>query len=216
MLPDISHHRAGMAWVVLRWNVREGYHYVGPFPDGETAGQWAKEMLVYPEWYIHFLDPRLSLPVRAPGSMPPLRPPVPLTDDQRWFLEWGRRRRGIKPLPEWLGEANEPAENWLENQASNGAFYVLMSTAEPPHLIGPFPDHQHAYSWAVDNEERHGGTVVVTEDGNALATDADGWQLVWLDDPGRAPVLRDPADASLREIAPDIVDDDDDEDWPAW
>jgi hypothetical protein len=101
-------------WVLLRWDIRTGYYYVGPFENVDAAVAWADAKLLDLEWHTHFVDPTLSLPIRAPG----------------------RCRRCEPRLPAWLGDAAEPAESWTENQGPDGAFYVLMATAEPPYWSG--------------------------------------------------------------------------------
>jgi hypothetical protein len=135
-------------WVVLRWDTW-GFHYVGPFSDGETALAWAIEYEVTDlNWHTQLLDPTASIAVRDPGPMPPLLEPGPYDNP-----------------------------DWLERQGPVGDFYVLMVASEPLHLVGPFPDHQHAYSW-----------------GMARPNDED-WQLIWLNDPSALPDLLRPSEA---------------------
>jgi hypothetical protein len=35
--------RLSRKWVVLRWSIREGFYFVGPFPDAESAGKWGSD-----------------------------------------------------------------------------------------------------------------------------------------------------------------------------
>ena len=84
----------------------------------------------------------MALEIRAPGDMPELQ-----------------------PHPEY-------SDRWTERQADVGDFYLLMIYSDPLHLVGPFPDHRHAFSWAVAYQAR---------------TADEGWQILWLEDP-TAPV----------------------------
>jgi hypothetical protein len=137
-------------WVVLRWSVWD-LDYVGPFADGEAAAAWAIEYETADlNWHTQRVDPTVPLQVRDPGPMPPLLEPGPYDGP------------------------------WLERQGDVGDFFVMMTGSEPLHLVGPFPDHQHAYSWGLAQEQRGDGD--------------DGWQVVWLEDTDRVPVLRSPAD----------------------
>jgi hypothetical protein len=69
----------------------------------------------------------------------------------------------------------EYPDGWIERQGDVGDFYLLMTQSDPLHLVGPFPDHRHAFSWGDANEAR---------------TDDQGWQVIWLDDPtAPAPLL---------------------------
>jgi hypothetical protein len=164
-----------LEWVVVRWNTNFGFHYVGPFRNAAAAADWADPSLD-PNWQVGHLDPAVSLVVRDPGPMPPLQPdPEPDPD----LGEWLRKVLDYDALPTWLGDPADysPHDHWTERQSARGNFYLLMIDNEPLHLVGPFADHRHAYSWAVDYQAR-------TED--------EGWQVIWLDDAGRAPVLRRP------------------------
>ena len=164
-------------WVAVRWNIYLGLYYVGPFQDADTAAAWADDNQgLDVNWQVEHLDPTVSLVVRAPGAMPPLQPdpePDPATG------KWLREILHGDGLPAWLGNSDDysPYDHWAERQSSSGKFYLLMVGSDLLHLVGPFPDHRHAYSWGVDYMAR---------------TDDEGWQVVWLDDPGRAPVLRQP------------------------
>jgi hypothetical protein len=110
--------------------------------------------------------------VRAPGELPELQPKQ-LHEDWLPMLE---EMRDERELPDWIGNGPLPG-GWVECQSSAGGFYLLMVESEPLYLVGPFVDHQHAYSWAVDYESKQ---------------DDIGWQVVWLDDAGRPAVLRAP------------------------
>jgi hypothetical protein len=164
-------------WLVLWWSIEFGYYYVGPFQDAPAAGAWADENQgTDVRWQVVLADPALSLPVRDPGPMPPLQPdPEPDPDTARMLND----ALGYEPLPAWLGNSDDYTsyDHWAERQGPTGDFYLLMVCADPLHLVGPFPDHRHAYSWGMDYMAR---------------TDDEHWWVVWLDDPGRAPVLRRP------------------------
>jgi hypothetical protein len=54
-----------------------------------------------------------------------------------------------------------------------------MIYSDPIHLVGPFPDHRHAYSWAVAYQAR---------------TDDNGWQVLWLSDSSAPARLLTPAE----------------------
>jgi hypothetical protein len=126
-------------WVCLRWKPFGGYYYVGPFADAHEAADWADENQgIDICWEVRHLDPNVALEVRAPGEMPELEP-----------------------------DPEEP-DQWTERQSDVGDFYLLMIYSDPIHLVGPFHDHRHAYSWAVAYQAR---------------TDDEGWQVLWLDDP---------------------------------
>jgi hypothetical protein len=88
--------------------------------------------------------------------------------------------RGRERLPAWLGDPADYSthDRWTERQGTVGNFYLLVTHSEPLYLVGPFPDHRHAFSWGTDYAAR---------------TDDDGWWVVWLDDAARAPVLRQPS-----------------------
>ena len=164
-------------WVVVRWNIYFGIYYVGPFRDADTAAAWAEDNQGADlNWQVEHLDPTVSLVVSAPGAMPLLQPdPRPDPDTAKWLREVLHG----DGLPVWLGNSDDysPYDHWAARQSSSGKFYLLMVGSDPMRLVGPFPDHRHAYSWGVDYMAR---------------TDDEGWQVVWLDDPGRAPVLRQP------------------------
>jgi hypothetical protein len=173
-----SEHRT-REWVVLRWNIHDGIYYVGPFPTVDEANTWGDENQgIDPNWQSQHVDPSLSIPIRAPGPMPPLLDKEPVSEDLRAFVDWVREERGETKLPAWLGDADE--YGWIPNQNDAGAFYVVVVTADPLWVAGPFPDHQHAYSWAVRNHEHD------PDFDNSM------WQIVWFDDPARPPVLQHP------------------------
>jgi hypothetical protein len=139
-------------WVCVRWDIFGGYYYVGPFAAAHEAGDWAvKNEGTDICWQTEHLDPNVALEVRTPGEMPELEP--------------------------------DPAEpdRWTERQADLGDFYLLMIGSDPLHLVGPFPDHRHAYSWAVAYQAR---------------TDDEGWQVLWLNDPAAPARLLTPAEGA--------------------
>ena len=106
--------------VVLRWNICEGHHFVGPFATVADVATWAKDNKGTDVcWTVELLDPAAPLEVRPPGDMPELEP-----------------------------DPEEP-DQWVERQTNVGDFYLLMMNSGPLQLVGPFPDHRHAYSWAV-------------------------------------------------------------------
>ena len=136
--------------VVLRWNISEGHYFVGPFASAAEAATWAEDNQGTDVcWTVELLDPAAPLEVSPPGDMPELQP------------------------------ALEEPDGWVERQSNVGDFYLLMINSVPIHLVGPFPDHRHAYSWAVAYEAR---------------TDDEGWQVVWLDDPTAPTELLTPAE----------------------
>jgi hypothetical protein len=109
-----------------------------------------------------------------------------LTDDERLCRAERIRRNG--PISDW---------GWTPNPSDTGAWYVLQTTAEPPHLVGPFASQQAAYVWGNDTEARaeaanprlaevNGHQVSVADNETA------GWQLVWLEDPSEPPELCEP------------------------
>ena len=137
-------------WVCVRWDIFGGYYYVGPFADAHEAADWAVENEGTDIcWQTEHLDPNVALEVRAPGEMPELEP-----------------------------DPEEP-DQWTERQSDVGDFYLLMIGSDPLHLVGPFPDHRHAYSWAVAYQAR---------------TDDEGWQVLWLNDPAAPARLLTPAE----------------------
>jgi hypothetical protein len=137
-------------WVCLRWDIFEGYYYVGPFAAAHEAGEWGvKNEDTNICWQTKHLDPNVAPEVRAPGEMPQLEP-----------------------------DSAEP-DRWAERQADVGDFYLLMIESDPLYLVGPFPDHRHAYFWAVAYQER---------------TDDVGWQVLWLNDPAAPARLLTPAE----------------------
>jgi hypothetical protein len=174
----------------MRWNIQSGIYCVGPFPTVEAANTWGGEneggCL---DWQTVELDPTVPLPVRAPVGNPPLLTPKKIPPDElAAWRDWVREKTGNDMslrLPAWLGTPPEPANSWCPVLADRGAFHVLMTTSEPVHLVGPFRDHQRAYSWGMDQESRGG------EDCDYY------WQIVWMDDPTRPPVLRHPDGAVL-------------------
>jgi hypothetical protein len=87
-------------WVCVRWDIFGGYYYVGPFAAAHEAGDWAvKNEGTNICWQTERLDPNVALEVRSPGEMPDLEP--------------------------------DPAEpdRWVERQAEDGDFYLLMDRA---------------------------------------------------------------------------------------
>jgi hypothetical protein len=136
--------------VVLRWNIFEGHYFVGPFGTAVEAATWAEDNQGTDIcWTVELLDPAAPLEVRPPGDMPELEPDP------------------------------EKPDRWVERQTNVGDFYLLMISSDPLHLVGPFPSHRHAYSWAVAYQAR---------------TDDEGWQVVWLDDPTAPAELLTPAE----------------------
>jgi hypothetical protein len=159
-------------WVVLCWRHEFGYHFVGPFASVDEANNWAVEVLETKgfnlDWQVVFADPTLSIPVRDPGTMPLLQPD-PETDPElgRW-LQWVSREMlgQDRSLPAWLGDPLDHSthDRWTERQGPTGNFYVIMTTSEPLHMVGPFSDHRGAFSWGCASEERGGDP---------------GWQAGW-------------------------------------
>lgn len=146
-------------WVCLRWNISDGHYYVGPFADFHEAAEWGAENQGTDVcWQAACLDPNVALKVRAPGDMPEL-----------------------EPDPEY-------PDRWTERQADIGDFYLLMINSDPLHLVGPFSDHRHAFSWAVAYQAR---------------TDDEGWQVLWLEDPTAPAPLLSPADGVVKAARSD-------------
>jgi hypothetical protein len=137
-------------WVCVRWSIVGGHCYVGPFADADEAANWgAENQGTDGFWQVERLDPNVALEVPAPGEIPELEP------------------------------NQEEPDQWTERQNDVGDFYLLMIDSDPLHLIGPFPAHRHAYSWAVAYEAR---------------TDDYGWQVLWLDNPAAPARLLTPAE----------------------
>jgi hypothetical protein len=139
-------------WVCIRWDMIKGHYFVGPFADAHEAEDWAVENQGTDiRWQIKHLDPNVALDVRAPGEMPELEP-----------------------------DPKEP-DQWTERQSDgpHAAFFLLMIYSDPLHLVGPFPDHRHAYFWAVAYQAR---------------TDDEGLEVLWLNDPAVPARLLTPAE----------------------
>jgi hypothetical protein len=148
-------------WVCVRWNIFGGHYYVGPFASASKAADWGDENQGTDIcWQAENLDPHVALEVRAPGEMPALEP-----------------------------DPEEP-DQWTERQSDDpdAAFFLMMIYSNPLHLVGPFPDHRHAYSWAVAYQAR---------------TDDEGWQVLWLNDPALPVRLLTPAEGKAEAARSD-------------
>src|SRR5436309_11269453 len=56
-------------YVLMRWDWKDGYYYVGPFATAELAVAWASENDGYDgRWHIVFLDPSRPPPLQPPGA----------------------------------------------------------------------------------------------------------------------------------------------------
>src|ERR1035441_6996566 len=96
-------------YVLMRWDIKDGYYYVGPFATSELAVAWARENDGNDDrWYPVFLDPSRPPPLEPPGAIPALVP------DANALYSNGPR----------------PPEDAV------GAFHLLMF--DPPRLVGPF------------------------------------------------------------------------------
>jgi hypothetical protein len=143
--------------VVMRWDAfGDGYHYVGPFGSIPEANEWAIEHDADPCWHAELVNPGVPLEVRAPDGL------ADLVDDDE------QPDRFADPVSDTEG----------------AAFHLLMTDADPVHLVGPFQDQRIAYLWGLTNERR----------GGAL-----GWQVVWLEDPAERPLMIPPAAAEGLE-----------------
>jgi hypothetical protein len=129
-------------FVVLRWDIFEGFYFVGPFPTVDAAADWGAEnegTNIY--WQVERLDPTVPLAIKPPGAIPEL---APEDDDDR--------------EPRWADRPDDP-----------GDFFLLMITNDL-HLIGPFVHHRDAYAWAREFERRtddEGWQVVWLTDASA-------------------------------------------------
>jgi hypothetical protein len=85
-------------------------------------------------------------------------------------------------------ESDPEPDRWVERQANVGDFYLLMIGSDPLHLVGPFTDHNHAYSWGVAYQAR---------------TDDEGWQVLWLNDPTTPAELLTPAEGVAEAASSD-------------
>lgn len=156
-------------WVCIRWACFGGYYFVGPFADAHEAADWGDENQgTNVCWHAAYLDPNVALEVRAPGAMPELAPDP------------------------------EAPDKWTERLDCSGDFYLLMTASDPLHLVGPFSEHRHAFSWAVSYQAR---------------TDDEEWWVLWLDDAAAPPPLltraEDVEEVALSDLEfrtdPDIV-----------
>lgn len=114
--------------VVMRWDMFEGYHYVGPFGSVPEANEWAIEHDGDPCWHTELVNPEAPLEVRAPDGV------AELADD-------GQDPDGFA----------DPVSD-----TDGAAFHVLMTDLDPVHLVGPFADHRTACLWGWMNEARGG------------------------------------------------------------
>jgi hypothetical protein len=184
---------ARRVWCVLRWDFLEGYWFIGPFPTPDKAADW-DNVEDDPCWGVPGrIDPTKPLELRAPAQLPPLTD-AELSADQRWWRAERIRRDG--PMEQW---------NWSEPPTERHRCYVLQSTAEVPHLVGPFDSQLAAYVWGDDTEER--ARTKVDANGVRIAdNETAGWQLIWLEDAGARPQLRPPSDPDLvKAITQDNV-----------
>jgi hypothetical protein len=80
-ITDIA--EARRVWCVLRWDLRNGYWFIGPFATLGQAADW-DNVNDDPNWVIpDWIDPTRPLELRPPGSEPPLSDDE-LSDDERW------------------------------------------------------------------------------------------------------------------------------------
>ena len=113
----------------MRWDAfGDGYHYVGPFGSVSDANEWAIEHDFDPCWHTEQVNPEVPLEVRAPDGV------ADLVDDGR------DPDRFADPVSDTEG----------------AAFHLLMTDADPVHLVGPFTDHRTAFLWGLTNERRGG------------------------------------------------------------
>jgi hypothetical protein len=142
-------------WLVMRWAHERGYSFVGPFPSADAAGRWAtrvdEEVDPDPCWQVVRLDPTQPLPVRQPE----------LVVDQGTEAE----------IADWLDHVSDYVP------PTGRRCFVLMTTSEPVHLVGPFQNQRSGAIWGAV-QERCGGD--------------DGWQGVWIADADCLPVLQSP------------------------
>ena len=95
---------------------------------------------------------------------------------------WTRTWRLRSARPATCRSCSRTRNIWTggpSGRADVGGFYLLMIYSDPLHLVGPFPDHRHAFSWAVAYQAR---------------TDDEGWQVLWLEDPTAPVPLLSPAE----------------------
>jgi hypothetical protein len=117
-----------LQYVVLLWDLRVGFRYVGPFADVDAANAWGisyEELTESPCWHSELVDPTAPLEIHTPDAVA-LDP-----DPDPWIDQWEG------PLSDTPG----------------AAFHLLMTDSEPLHLVGPFADERTAFAWGKYNEK---------------------------------------------------------------